>query len=157
MPLLNVQTQRIFSAALLIWAALLLAWPAQAASTETLEIATRTGVRVFSVEIARTDEERRTGLMHRRHLPEGRGMLFDFSSPQEISMWMKNTYISLDMIFIDADGRILRIAEDTEPESTRIISSRGPARAVLEVIAGTARKYGIAPGDRVGHPLFGAR
>lgn len=157
MPLLNVQTQRIFSAALLIWAALLLAWPAQAASTETLEIATRTGVRVFTVEIARTDEERRTGLMHRRHLPEGRGMLFDFSSPQEISMWMKNTYISLDMIFIDADGRILRIAEDTEPESTRIISSRGPARAVLEVIAGTARKYGIAPGDRVGHPLFGAR
>ena len=157
MPLLNVQTQRIFSAALLIWAALLLAWPAQAASTETLEIATRTGVRVFTVEIARTDEERRTGLMHRRHLPEGRGMLFDFSSPQEISMWMKNTYISLDMIFIDADGRILRIAEDTEPESTRIISSRGPARAVLEVIAGTARKYGIAPGGRVGHPLFGAR
>lgn len=157
MLLLNVQTQRIFSAALLIWAALLLAWPAQAASTETLEIATRTGVRVFTVEIARTDEERRTGLMHRRHLPEGRGMLFDFSSPQEISMWMKNTYISLDMIFIDADGRILRIAEDTEPESTRIISSRGPARAVLEVIAGTARKYGIAPGDRVGHPLFGAR
>lgn len=153
----NAQTQRIFSAAVLIWAVLLLAWPARAASTETLEIATRTGVRVFAVEIARTDEERRTGLMHRRHLPEGRGMLFDFSPPQEISMWMKNTYISLDMIFIDADGRILRIAEDTEPESTRIISSRGPARAVLEVIAGTARKYGIAPGDRVGHPLFGAR
>lgn len=153
----NAQTQRIFSAAILIWAVLLLAWPARAASTETLEIATRTGVRVFAVEIARTDEERRTGLMHRRHLPEGRGMLFDFSPPQEISMWMKNTYISLDMIFIDADGRILRIAEDTEPESTRIISSRGPARAVLEVIAGTARKYGIAPGDRVGHPLFGAR
>ncbi len=153
----NAQTQRIFSAAILIWAVLLLAWPARAASTETLEIATRTGVRVFAVEIARTDEERRTGLMHRRHLPEGRGMLFDFSPPQEISMWMKNTYISLDMIFIDADGRILRIAEDTEPESTKIISSRGPARAVLEVIAGTARKYGIAPGDRVGHPLFGAR
>ncbi len=154
---LNARTQRLVGVAILISAVLLLAWPARAASTETLEIATRTGVRVFAVEIARTDEERRTGLMHRRHLPEGRGMLFDFSPPQEISMWMKNTYISLDMIFIDADGRILRIAEDTEPESTRIISSRGPARAVLEVIAGTARKYGIAPGDRVGHPLFGAR
>ncbi len=154
---LNAQTQRIFGAAVLIWAALLLAWPARAASTETLEIATKAGVRVFTVEVARTDEERRTGLMHRRHLPEGRGMLFDFSPPQEISMWMKNTYIPLDMIFIDADGRILRIAEDTEPESTRIISSRGPARAVLEVIAGTARKYGIAAGDRVGHPLFGGR
>jgi hypothetical protein len=81
-------------------------------------------------------------------------MLFDFSPEQEVSMWMKNTFISLDMIFIRADGRILRIAENTEPQSTKIIPSRGLAKGVLEVIAGTAKKYGIAPGDRVAHPLF---
>lgn len=72
-------------------------------------------------------------------------------------MWMKNTYVSLDMIFIRADGRILRIAENTEPLSTRIIPSGGLARGVLEVAAGTARKYGIAPGDRVAYPLFDGR
>ena len=77
-------------------------------------------------------------------------MLFDFSPEQQVSMWMKNTYISLDMIFIRADGRILRIAENTEPLSTKIISSGGLAKGVLEVIAGTAQKYGIEPGDRVG-------
>jgi uncharacterized membrane protein (UPF0127 family) len=84
-------------------------------------------------------------------------MLFDFSPEQQVSMWMKNTYISLDMIFIRADGRILRIAEGTEPLSTKIISSGGLAKGVLEVIAGTAQKYGIQPGDRVAHPLFNGR
>ena len=92
--------------------------------------------------------------MYRKELADGKGMLFDFSPEQEVSMWMKNTYISLDMIFIRADGRILRIAENTEPLSTKIIPSRGLAKGVLEVIAGTAQKYGIAPGDRVAHPLF---
>lgn len=127
---------------------------ARAASLQTLEIATKSGVQVFSVEMATTEEEKTTGLMYRKELADGRGMLFDFSPPQEVSMWMKNTYISLDMIFIRADGRILRIAENTEPESTRIIASGGLAKGVLEVIAGTAKKYGIAPGDRVAHPLF---
>ncbi|MCB1411578.1 MAG: DUF192 domain-containing protein [Xanthobacteraceae bacterium] len=130
---------------------------AHAADFRTLEIATRSGVRVFSVEMATTEEEKRTGLMYRKELADGVGMLFDFSPEQEVSMWMKNTYVSLDMIFIRSDGRILRIAENTEPLSTRIISSRGPARAVLEVVAGTARKYGIAPGDRVAFPLFAGR
>jgi uncharacterized membrane protein (UPF0127 family) len=127
---------------------------AYAADLQTLEIATKTGVRVFSVEVATTEEEKRTGLMYRKELPDGRGMLFDFSPEQEVSMWMKNTFIPLDMIFIGADGRILRIAENTVPQSTKIIPSRGLAKGVLEVIAGTARKYGIAPGDRVAHPLF---
>jgi uncharacterized protein len=130
---------------------------ARAASIQPLEIVTKTGVHVFSVEMATTEEEKTTGLMYRKELADGKGMLFDFSPEQEVSMWMKNTYISLDMIFIRADGRILRIAENTEPMSTRIISSRGSAKAVLEVIAGTAQKYGIAPGDRVGHPLFNGR
>jgi uncharacterized protein len=130
---------------------------ARAASIQTLEIVTKSGVQVFAVEMATTEEEKTTGLMYRKELPDGKGMLFDFTPEQEVSMWMKNTFISLDMIFIRADGRILRIAENTEPQSTRIISSGGPAKGVLEVIAGTAKKYGIQPGDRVGHPLFNGR
>jgi uncharacterized protein len=129
---------------------------ARAASIQPLEIVTKSGVQVFSVEMATTEEEKTTGLMYRKELADGKGMLFDFSPEQEVSMWMKNTYIPLDMIFIRADGRILRIAENTEPMSTRIIPSRGLAKGVLEVIAGTAQKYGIAPGDRVAHPLFNA-
>ena len=109
-------------------------------------------MQVFSVEMATTEEEKTTGLMYRKELADGKGMLFDFSPEQQVSMWMKNTYISLDMIFIRADGRILRIAENTEPLSTAIISSGGLAKGVLEVIAGTAQKYGIKPGDRVAHP-----
>jgi uncharacterized membrane protein (UPF0127 family) len=127
------------------------------ASVQPLEIVTKNGVQVFSVEMATTEQEKKTGLMYRKELPDGKGMLFDFSPEQQVSMWMKNTYIPLDMIFIQADGRILRIAENTEPLSTRIIPSGGPAKGVLEVIAGTAKKYGIAPGDRVGHPLFNSR
>ena len=131
--------------------------PAQAASFQPLEIVTKNGVHVFSVEMATTEEEKTTGLMYRKELPDGKGMLFDFSPEQQISMWMKNTYISLDMIFIRADGRILRIAENTEPMSTKIISSGGLAKGVLEVVAGTAQKYGIQPGDRVAHPLFSGK
>ena len=127
---------------------------ARAASVQTLEIVTKSGVQVFSVEMATTDQEKETGLMYRKELADGKGMLFDFSPAQEVSMWMKNTYIPLDMIFIRADGRILRIAENTEPLSTKIIPSRGLAKGVLEVIGGTAKKYGIEPGDRVAHPLF---
>ena len=139
-------------------AVLVLASPGvRAASVQTLEIVTKAGVHVFSVEMATTEEEKTTGLMYRKELPEGKGMLFDFSPEQQVSMWMKNTYIPLDMIFIRADGRILRIAENTEPLSTKIIPSRGLAKAVLEVIGGTAQKYGIAPGDRVAHPLFNGR
>ncbi|HEY0567996.1 MAG TPA: DUF192 domain-containing protein [Xanthobacteraceae bacterium] len=126
----------------------------RAQDLQTLEIATKNGVHVFAVELANTDETRARGLMHRKELPEGRGMLFDFRRDQEVTMWMQNTFISLDMIFIRADGRVHRIAENTEPQSTRLISSGGPVRGVLEVIAGTARKFGIAPGDRIAHPMF---
>ena len=129
-------------------------WPA---GKQTLEIASKSGVHVFSVEIANNDAERAKGLMYRKDLPEGQGMLFDFHREQEVSFWMQNTYIPLDMVFIRADGRILRIAENTEPLSTRLIPSGGPVRAVLEVIGGTTRKLGIAPGDRVASPIFNAR
>src|SRR6266436_8942036 len=127
---------------------------AHSAEQQTLEIASKTGVHLFGVEIAVTDEERARGLMYRRSVPESYGMLFDFKRDQEVTMWMHNTYVSLDMIFIQSDGRIRRIAENTETESDKIISSGGPVRAVLEVVAGTAKKYGIEAGDRVATPIF---
>jgi uncharacterized membrane protein (UPF0127 family) len=149
---------RSWLAAILVIAGLTVASaPVGAADFQPLEIVTKNGVQVFSVEIATTEQEKQTGLMYRKELADGKGMLFDFNPEQEVSMWMKNTYVSLDMIFIRADGRILRVAENTEPLSTKIVSSRGPARAVLEVVAGTAQKYGIRAGDRVGHPLFGSK
>ena len=127
-----------------------------AAELQPLEIASKNGVHVFAVEMAATPEEQAKGLMFRRQLPEGQGMLFDFHQEQPgVSFWMKNTYIPLDMIFIRGDGRILRIAENTVPLSETLVPSGGPVRAVLEVIGGTAKKLGIAPGDRVGHAIFG--
>jgi uncharacterized membrane protein (UPF0127 family) len=127
---------------------------ARGAEQQTLEIASKSGVHVFAVDLAVTDQERERGLMFRRSLPESYGMLFDFKRDQDVSMWMKNTFVSLDMIFIRSDGRIQRIAENTEPQSERIIPSGGPVRAVLEVVGGTAKKLGIEPGDRVAAPAL---
>jgi uncharacterized membrane protein (UPF0127 family) len=143
--------------AFIIFALFAAAVPAREAGQQTLEIATKSGVHVFAVEVVDNDADRAKGLMYRRELPEGRGMLFDFHREQEVSFWMQNTYIPLDMVFIRGDGRILGIAENTEPLSTRLIPSGGPVRAVLEVIAGTTQKLGIAPGDRVASPIFNAR
>ena len=152
--------------AFVLFGLLVAAGPVRPAELQTLEIASKTGVHAFSVEIVDNDADRAKGLMYRKELPEGRGMLFDFHRYQDVSFWMQNTYIPLDMIFIRGDGRILRIAENTEPLSTRTISSKGPVRAVLEVIGGTSRKLGIAPGDQVArrdaelagdlvaHPMF---
>jgi uncharacterized membrane protein (UPF0127 family) len=152
-----MHVSRTISAVFAFLSFCVLASPAPAADASTLEIVSKTGVHVFRVELAVTDEERARGLMFRKHLPEGQGMLFDFKRDQDVSMWMENTYVSLDMIFIRADGRIARIAENTEPLSRKIISSGTPVRAVLEVVAGTARKLGLAPGDKVAHPMFGMR
>jgi uncharacterized protein len=145
-----------FAVMLVAVAARLVASPpaARSAEQQILEIASKTGVHVFSVELAVTDEERSRGLMFRRSVPESYGMLFDFKRDQEVTMWMRNTYVSLDMIFIQSDGRIRRIAENTETESDKIIPSGGQVRAVLEVAAGTARKLGIEAGDRVATPIF---
>jgi uncharacterized membrane protein (UPF0127 family) len=137
--------------------ALLLLTAPLAASTETLEIITRNGVHVFDVEMAVTPEERSKGLMFRRELAPGRGMLFDFGAEGPVGMWMRNTYVSLDMLFIRADGRIARIAENTKPLSEETISAGVPVKAVLEVVAGTARRLGIVAGDRVAHRIFRSR
>ena len=137
------------------WALIAALPAARAAGQDTLEIVTRTGVHAFAVELATNSAERAVGLMYRKELPEGRGMLFDFHDDQPVKFWMHNTYISLDMIFIAGDGRVVRVAENAKPMSDELIPSGRPVRAVLEVIAGTARKFGIAAGDRVTGSFFG--
>jgi len=125
-------------------------------ASEQAEVVTANGSYSFSVEIADTDQSRSQGLMFRKHLGDREGMLFFYDREQPITMWMQNTYISLDMIFIKADGRVHRIAEHTEPFSEKVIGSGGPVLAVLEVKAGTADKLGIKPGDRIEHPRLKA-
>jgi len=145
---------RTITAAAALLATLTLAF---ALDRNTVEIASKSGVHVFTVEIADTEAAREKGLMFRKSMPPGQGMLFDFHSDQPVRFWMKNTYIPLDMIFIRSDGRILNIAENTTPMSEKEVPSAGPVQAVLEVRGGTARKLGIAPGDRVANPIFRAR
>lgn len=126
-----------------------------AQALEALSIVQQNGQRqTFQVEVARNDADRAQGLMFRRSMAPDRGMLFDFGRVEPISMWMQNTYISLDMLFIRPDGTIARIAANTEPLSTRTIPSGEPVLAVLELNAGTAARLGIKPGDRVEHPIF---
>ena len=128
---------------------------AETAALEPLQIVAASGAKFsFQVEVMRTDAERAKGLMFRRFLPADRGMLFDFKTEQPVMMWMKNTYLPLDMIFISRKGLVTHVAENAEPLSERIISSNGPVFAVLEVNAGTAARLGIKAGDRVDHPLF---
>jgi hypothetical protein len=148
---------RCLGAWLVACALVLMAALASAAQVERLEIRAKSGVHVFEVELAISEEERAKGLMFRQTLPEGTGMLFDFKTDQLVAMWMRNTYVPLDMIFIRADGTIAHIAENTVPLSEAIVSSRVPVRGVLEVVAGTARRLGIRPGDKVAHRWFGGR
>ena len=128
--------------------------PAVQAATEPLAIVAKNGRHAFQVEVMRTDAQRAKGLMDRRSMAADHAMLFDFERPAPATMWMKNTYLSLDMVFIRSDGSIARIAADTEPLSTKVISSGEPVLAVLELNAGTAAKLGIRAGDRVEHPMF---
>jgi hypothetical protein len=133
----------------------LLAGAVYAQALEPLSIALQGGQRQsFRVEIARNDADRAQGLMFRRSMPADQGMLFDFGRVEPVAMWMQNTYLPLDMLFIRTDGTIARIAANTEPLSTRTIPSGEPVLAVLELNAGTAAKLGIKPGDRVEHPVF---
>ncbi|MDB5644272.1 MAG: hypothetical protein JWN07_3589 [Hyphomicrobiales bacterium] len=129
--------------------------PVAAESTlEPLEITTASGSHKFFVEVMRDDNQRARGLMYRRSMPQDRGMLFDFKREEPVSMWMKNTYLSLDMLFIDRTGRVVNVAENTEPLSERIIPSGAPVFAVLELNAGTARRIGLKVGDKLRHSMF---
>lgn len=126
--------------------------------TERLVIETRAGARhAFEVEMALSPEQQTVGLMFRDRVGDDEGMLFDWGSPRESAMWMRNTLVPLDMVFIAADGRIHRIAERTVPLSLATVESRGPVRATLELAGGTAARLGITAGDRVLHPRFGSR
>jgi uncharacterized membrane protein (UPF0127 family) len=121
---------------------------------ETLKLITGTGVHAIDVEIAETAQEKAQGLMFRSRLPERSGMLFFYETPQEITMWMRNTYIPLDMVFIRADGVVHRIEARTEPLSEAIIGSKGDVTACLELAGGAAERLGLKPGDRVEHRFF---
>ncbi len=122
---------------------------------EKLTVVTRDGARHdFQVEMAIKSEQQTVGLMFRKSVPEDGGMLFDWGTPQQSSMWMRNTVSALDMLFINADGTVRRVVEDTVPESLAIIDSRGAVRATLELAAGTARRLGIHAGDRVEQRIF---
>ncbi len=123
--------------------------PAQTANLQKIDIASKGGTHSFLVEIADNDAERARGLMYRKELPEGRGMLFDFKREQDVGFWMKNTYIPLDMIFIRADGSIANIAANTVPYSEEPVPSDGPVAAVLEIAGGRSAELGIKPGDKV--------
>jgi uncharacterized protein len=121
---------------------------------EMLTLKTAAAEHVIDIEIAETIEEKSLGLMFRPVIPENTGMLFPYGEPQEISMWMKNTYASLDMLFIRADGIVHRIAARTEPLSETVISSEGNVSAVLELGAGAAERLGVKAGDLVRHKVF---
>ena len=148
-----------------IWLALLIFFISMAAPRfaaaedgvfEPLSIVTAGGKRDFQVEVMRTQDEHARGMMFRRSLADDRGMLFVFKTPEAATFWMENTYVSLDMIFIKPDGTIHRIEKRAEPLSTATIPSGALVLGVLEVVAGTADRLGIAPGDKVIYPpLFG--
>jgi uncharacterized membrane protein (UPF0127 family) len=121
---------------------------------DQLTLKTSSGDHVITVELALTEEQKSLGLMFRPKVPQGTGMLFPYDSPRELTMWMKNTYASLDMIFIRQDGIVHRIEYSTQPMSERVISSNGNVTAVLELAAGEAKRLGVKPGDRVVHATF---
>ena len=123
---------------------------------EPLSITTRDGKRHdFQVEMALTPEQQRVGLMFRPSVPADGGMLFDWGAPRDSGMWMRNTVSPLDMLFINGDGTVRHVAEDTVPGSLATIESHGPVRATLELAAGTAKRLDIRVGDKVQQRIFG--
>ena len=126
-------------------------------STEQLVVRTREGKEIaFTVELAVAANQRQQGLMDRRAMAADHGMLFDFGETRRVYMWMKNTYLPLDMLFIDQGGRIVLVRADTVPLSEEIVDSREPVRFVLELNAGTAARLGIEPGDIAESPQIAA-
>src|SRR6516164_11801941 len=120
-----------------------------------LTIVSSNGPHHFTVEVADTPAQMEQGLMFRRAIAPDAGMLFDYKTPTVATMWMRNTLIPLDMLFVDAQGRIVNIHERAVPLSLEVISAAAPVRAVIELNGGTASRLGIAPGDQVQHPIFG--
>lgn len=124
-------------------------------ATTQLTIVSAGGKHRFTVELAETPAQQEQGLMFRHRLAPDAGMLFDFKQPIAATMWMHNTLIPLDMLFVDQHGRIVNIAQRAVPESDATIAAAAPVRAVIELNGGTAERLGIKPGDRVLYPIFG--
>lgn len=120
----------------------------------SLAIETADGWHRFEVEVARTPEQQSLGLMYRQEMPDDHGMIFHYSFPQSVGFWMKDTYIPLDLIFIQPDGTIANIARETRPLSLDTIPSRGWVTGVLEINGGLAEALGIEAGDIVHHDIF---
>ena len=120
-----------------------------------LTIISATGQHRFQIEVAETPAQMVQGLMFRRSLAADAGMLFDYKHPTTATMWMHNTLIPLDMLFVDARGKIVNIQQRAVPQSDDVITAAAPVRAVIELNGGTAERLGIAPGDQVVHPIFG--
>ncbi|NRG18498.1 DUF192 domain-containing protein [Rhizobiales bacterium] len=144
--------------ALAFFAIFVISGPAGAElARETLLVETAQGNSYsFTVEIADTPDARGQGLMFRKTLAEDAGMLFDFGEERPVFFWMKNTYVSLDMIFADSEGKIVRIAKDTTPLSLDVVPSNAPTRFVLEVPSGTSERLGINEGDLLKSPTIDA-
>jgi uncharacterized membrane protein (UPF0127 family) len=147
-------------AALFVFAACVLAFAGAASlraemRKDTLKLVTASGTHTFQIEVAETASEKARGLMFRRSLAEDAGMLFPYEPPQEATMWMRNTYIPLDMVFIRQDGIVHRVETNTEPFSEAVIASNGNVSAVLELKAGIARRIGLKAGDKALNKLFG--
>lgn len=121
---------------------------------QPLTLLTEKGPVAFQVEFADSEIEQEYGLMCRKALAPNRGMLFDFVQPRELGFWMRNTLISLDIIYIGADGRVVSIVRNARPLDETTLMSNGAARAVLELPAGRAAQIGLLPGDRVQHRIF---
>jgi uncharacterized protein len=124
-------------------------------ATSELSIVSSTGRHQFKVEVAETQAQMMQGLMFRRSLAPDAGMLFDYKQPTMATMWMRNTLIPLDMLFVDVQGRIVSIHQRAVPQSDDVIAAAAPVRAVIELNGGTAARLGIEPGDQVVHPIFG--
>ena len=143
---------------LLALAVLFAAIPAYALvtyKTSELTIFTAAGPRKFTIELALDGPQMEQGLMFRRSLAPDAGMLFDFQTPTNVTMWMKNTLIPLDMLFLDSAGQVIDIHERAVPQSLDMISAKAPARYVIELNGGTAERLGIKPGDRATSPYIG--
>lgn len=127
----------------------------QSLETQPLMVRTQSGKQHFiTVEVADDIAEQRMGLMHRMSLDAGKGMIFIYAEPRQIGMWMKDTLISLDMLFLDSAGRILNVHEGAVPHSLQSIRSAGLSVAVVELAAGQAQALGLRAGDQVFHCLF---
>ncbi|MBX9588883.1 MAG: DUF192 domain-containing protein [Hyphomonadaceae bacterium] len=153
-PRPNASRRTVLRATALLILAGSLARPVAAMRREALKLHTARGVHVIKTEITETQEEKSLGLMFRTSLADDAGMLFFYDTPQQVTMWMRNTYIPLDMVFIRADGIVHRIEAWTQPFSETIISSGANVVACLELAGGAAERLGLKPGDRVEHPLF---